>query len=107
MNTINTPAEKGNVTKLIRSFLAAKRAEEEAKAAKKAASDELIKLMQGNEKELWKTDDGAAYQLTVIYGKTSKNLNKDLVEKLLGVTVTDKCYKISNPWNELRITIKA
>ena len=107
MNTINTPTEKGNVTRLIRSFLAAKRAEEEAKAAKKAISNELIKLMKGNDKELWKTDDGAAYQLTVIYGKTSKNLNKDLVEKLLGVTVTDNCYKVSIPWDELRITVKA
>lgn len=103
---ITTPAEKANVTNLIRKYIEAKRAEAEAKAAKTAAANELIALMNGESSELWKANDGAAYQLSIVYGKTSRTLNKDLVESVLGVQVTDACFKVSAPWNELRVTIK-
>ena len=103
---ITTPAQKANVTNLIHKYIEAKRAEAEAKAAKAEAANELIALMNGESKELWQTNDGAMYQLSVIYGKTSRSLNKELVESVLGVQVTDACFKVSNPWNELRVTIK-
>lgn len=102
-----TPAQKANVTKLIREYIAAKTAEQAAKAAKAAAATELIKAMNGDANQVWATDDGSIYQLAVVYGKTSKSLNKDLIENVLGVKVTDGCYKVSTPWDELRVTIKA
>ena len=103
---INTPAQKANVTSLIRKYIEAKRAEAEAKAAKTAAANELIALMNGESKETWTANDGAIYQLAVVYGKTSRSLNKDLVESVLGVQVTDACFKVSAPRNELRVTMK-
>jgi len=103
---ITSSTQKANVTNLIRKYIEAKHAEAEAKAAKTAAANELIELMDGEKSEIWKANDGSAYQLTVIYGKTSRSLSKDLVESVLGVTVTDACFKTSNPWNELRITMK-
>lgn len=103
---ITTPAQKANVTNLIHKYIEAKRAEAEAKAAKTEAANALIALMNGESKELWQTNDGAMYQLSVICGKTSRSLNKELVESVLGVQVTDACFKVSNPWDELRVTIK-
>ena len=104
---IENPAASAKFTKAIRQYLAAKRQEEEAKAAKKEAVATILETLDGDDKILWTTDDKSAYQVTAIYGKTSKTLNKDLVEQVLGVKVTDECFKVSNPWDEIRITIKA
>lgn len=107
MKIIDTPAEKGKVTTAIRAFLEAKAAEKAAKAEAAKRQEELLKIMDGDKTVEWASDDGRKYALTATYGKTRSSLSKELIEKILHVTVTDECYTISKPWNELRITIVA
>ena len=104
---ITTPESKAKFTYAIRAYLDASKAEAQAKAAKKEAANVILTMLEGEKSVLWTTSDNSSYQLTAIYGKTSKSLNADLIAKVLGIAVTPQCYKESSPWNELRISIKA
>ena len=107
MKKIETPAEKSKVTTAIRAFLDAKSVKETAENEMKKRSAELLGIMNGDKTVEWTSDDGRKYALTATYGKTRATLSKDLVEKLLHVVVTEECYTISKPWNELRVAITA
>jgi hypothetical protein len=107
MKKIDTPADKGKVTTAIRAFLDAKAAKEAAEKEMKKRSAELLEIMDGDKTAEWTSDDGRKYALTATYGKTRSTLSKDLIEKLLHVVVTDECYTVSKPWNELRVAITA
>lgn len=103
---INTPEDKANLTKAIRAYLDAKRAEEQAHAAKVEATAKILTALAGEKSTTWTTDDNSVYQLTATYGKTKKNLSADLIASVLGVQVTPACYSQSKPWDELRVIIK-
>ena len=107
MKKIETPAEKGKVTTAIRAFLEAKAAEKAAKAEASKRQAELLEIMDGDKTAEWTSDDGRKYALTATYGKTRSSLSKDLIEKILKVTITEECYTVSKPWDELRVTITA
>ena len=107
MKKIETPAEKGKVTTAIRALLEARAVEKAAKAEAVKRQAELLAIMDGDKTAEWTSDDGRKYALTATYGKTRSTLSKDLVEKILKVTVTDECYTISKPWNELSVKITA
>lgn len=100
-----SPAEKAKITTAIRAYLDAKAAEKAAKAEASKRMTELLAALDGDSKAEWESDDGRAYALSATYGKTRKSLSADLIEKVLGVTLTDDCYAVSKPWDELRITI--
>ena len=103
---ITTPEAKAKLTKAIRSYLEAKRMEEQAKATKNEAATEILAALAGEKNTTWTTDDNSVYQLTATYGKTRKSLSADLIASVLGVQVTPECYAQSKPWDELRIAIK-
>ena len=105
MKPIETPNDKAKVTTAIRAYLDAKNAEKEAKAEAKRRSEELLDILDGDKEMDWTSDDGREYRLVATYGKTSRTLNADLIEKVLGVKITDECYAKSREWNELRVTI--
>ena len=107
MKDITTPADKAKVTTAIRAYLDAKAAEKAAKAEAAKRQTELLEIMNGDKNAEWTTDDGRKYTLTATYGKTRMSLSKDLIEKVLGVVITDECYTTSKPWDELRIAIVA
>lgn len=107
MKNNTTPSEKAKVTTAIRAFLDAKARAKAADAEWRARQAELLAVLDGDKTALWETDDGRKYALTATYGKTRATLSKDLIEKLLHVTVTDECYTMSKPWDELKITITA
>lgn len=107
MKNIETPADKGKVTTAIRAFLEAKSARDAADKEVRKRQAELLEIMDGDKTAEWTSDDGRQYALTATYGKTRATLSKELVEKILKVTVTDECYTVSKPWDELRVTITA
>jgi hypothetical protein len=107
MKPINTPADKAKITTAIRAFIEAKAAEKAAKAEASKRQAELLEVLDGDKTATWETDDGRKYALTATYGKTRSTLSKDLIEAILKVKITDECYTISAPWNELRVTITA
>ena len=104
---LTTPESKAKFTSAIRAYINASKAEAQAKAAKKAASETILSMLEGEKSVLWTANDNSSYQLTATYGKTSKSLNADLIASVFGIAVTPQCYKESKPWNELRIAIKA
>ena len=103
---LTTPESKAKLTKAIRSYLAAAKAEAQARDAKKQASAEILEILDGEKSVLWNAEK-SSYLLTATYGKTNKSLNADLIKATFGVDVTPECYKVSAPWNEIRITVKA
>jgi len=104
MKKIDTPSEKARITTAIKAFLSAKAAADAAKRAKDEAQAVLLSLLNGDTKAEW-VSEGNEYALTATYGKTRSTLDKSLVEKVFGVVVTPECYKVSAPWDELRIKI--
>lgn len=107
MKMIETSADKAKVTLAIRAYIAAAAQMKAAKAEADKRRDELLAVMDGDTSVDWNTDDGRKYHLAATYGKSSKNLNADLIKAVLGVDVTDACYKVSKSWNEIRVTIVA
>ena len=107
MKPITTPSDKGKVTTAIRALIDAKAAEKAAHAEVSKRQAELLEIMDGDTNAEWTSEDGRKYALTAVYGKTRSSLSKDLIEKILKVTVTEECYTVSKPWNELRVTIVA
>lgn len=99
-----TPNEKAKVTLAIKSLLSAKQAEKAAKEAVKSAEAVLLSALNGDDECIWKTDEHT-YRLSATYGKTRRTLSAELVEEILGVKVTEKCYKKTAPWNELRVNV--
>ena len=93
-----------NATAII-NYLKAKKALAEAKAAEAAAKAALLALMDGQTKANWEAD-GHEYTIAATYGKTRRDLNADLIREVLGVEVTEGCYKTSKSWDEVRVTIE-
>lgn len=104
MKKIDTPSEKARITMAIKAFLSAKAAADAAKRVKDEAQAVLMSMLDGDAKAEWNSE-GTEYALTATYGKTRSTLDKGLVEKVLGVVVKPECYKISAPWDELRIKV--
>ena len=107
MKAMETPADKAKFTTAIRAYIDAKAAEKAAKAEAAKRQAELLDYLSGDTNANWETDDGRKYTLTATYGKTRSTLTKDLIEKVLNVTITDECYTISKQWDELRVSIVA
>jgi hypothetical protein len=107
MKSITTAEEKSRVTEAIRAYLDAKAAEKAAEEESSKRQSELLKILDGDKEAEWDSGDGRKYALAATYGKTRRSLSKDLIEKVLKVTITDECYAISKPWDELRVTIIA
>ena len=105
--SIVDPTSKAKFTTASRAYVAASKTEAQAKAAKKEAAAVILEMLNGEKSLLWTANDNSSYQVTAIYGKTSKNLNADLIASVLGVVVTPECYKESKPWDEIRISVKA
>ena len=105
MKNISTPAEKANFTNAVRKYLAAKKAEADAKKSAEAARAEILNVLGGDTSADWTDADGGCYHITAVYGKCSKTLNADLIKSVLGVQVTAECYKASRFWGEIRITL--
>lgn len=87
---------------LAHDFLLAKRDEDAAKARKNDIQSRIIAELNGTDK-VTACFDGLELTVSATYGKTRSNLDKALVESVLGVTVTPECYKASAPWNEIRV----
>jgi hypothetical protein len=104
MLKIDSSNEKAKITVAIKAFLKAKADLEAAEKAKKEAQKTLLEFLDGDEKAEW-ASDGNDYALSATYGKTRQSLDKSLVEKVFGVVVTSECYRVSSPWNELRIKV--
>lgn len=104
MTPILTPKDKAKVTLAISSFLKAKAAMDEAKRALDEAKATLLATLDGDDKAKWVTDEHE-YALSATYGKTRSSLNADLIEKVLGVKVTEACYVKSAPWDEVRVKV--
>ena len=104
MKKIYTPNEKARITTAIKAFLSAKAAADAAKRARDEAQAVLMSVLDGDTKAEWVSDENE-YALTATYGKTRSSLDKNLVERVLGVIVTPDCYRVSAPWDELRIKV--
>lgn len=92
MNTNITPATAA-------AYLAAKA----RFAAAKAEVDRLqAEILGGMGDTLKMTVDG--YNLSATRGKTKKFLSAELIEKKFNIILTDDCYSVSRPWDELRVT---
>ena len=105
MKAIITPSDKAKVTLAVKAYLEAKAAERKAKEAAELARKELLAVMDGDKDMDWSSDDGRKYRIVATYNKTSRSLNADLIKSILGVEVTEDCYKVSKSWDEIRITI--
>lgn len=92
-------------TDAIISYLKAKKAAEDAAKALAAAKAALLALMDGQVKGSWRAEDGHEYSVCATYGKTRRDLNADLIREVLGVEVTESCYRISKPWDEVRVAV--
>lgn len=87
-----------NLANLARAYAEAKEMLKMAKANTDRLQGEIFAAM-GEDKM---TVDG--WNLTATRGKTRKVLSAELIEKILGVKITDDCYTVSKPWDELRVS---
>jgi hypothetical protein len=103
---MNMNINNAEITLKIRTYLEAKSAEKAAKAEAAKVMTEILSVMDGDTKAEILGADGKTYNLAAIYGKTRSVLSKENIESVYGITLDDRAYAVSKPWDELRVTVR-